>query len=189
MTTTNSVADEARGLPKEPTSPWILILVVATVVVWLAALVWQVVVLPERVPIHFGSGGEPDGWSSKAGALAFSALLPLLLVLPLPLLTTLIVLRAPEFINGPNKEWWTATAPRLRRFERLLREDLWLITVVTLALLVAMQVGIVRAAESPDQRMPEELLFGGMAVFGVGLVAVMVRMYAGNRYAEQPDLD
>ena len=39
MTTTNSVADEARGLPKEPTSPWILILVVATVVVWLAVLV------------------------------------------------------------------------------------------------------------------------------------------------------
>ncbi|MBC7294749.1 MAG: DUF1648 domain-containing protein, partial [Dietzia sp.] len=55
MTTTNSVADEARGLPKEPTSPWILILVVATVVVWLAVLAWQVVVLPERVPVHFGS--------------------------------------------------------------------------------------------------------------------------------------
>ncbi|PAY24150.1 hypothetical protein CEY15_03910 [Dietzia natronolimnaea] len=188
MTTTNSVADEARGLPKEPTSPWILILVVATVVAWLAVLAWQVMVLPERVPTHFGSGGEPDGWSSKAGALAFSSLLPLTVFVLIPL-TSLLVLRAPEFINGPRKEWWTATAPRLRRFERLLREDLWLITVVTLALLVAMQVGIVRAAESPDQRMPEEFLFGGMAVFGVGLVAVMVRMYAGNRYAEQPDLD
>ncbi|MFN3340595.1 MAG: DUF1648 domain-containing protein [Dietzia sp.] len=188
MTTTNSVADEARGLPKEPTSPWILILVVATVVVWLAVLAWQVRVLPERVPTHFGSGGEPDGWSSREGALAFSTLLPLLLVLPLPPLTSFIVLRAPELINGPNKEWWTATAPRLRRFERLVREDVWLITVITLALLVAMQVGIVVAAESPDQRMPEELLFGGMAVFGVGLVAVLVRMYAGGRYAEQ-DVD
>ncbi|MBB1057245.1 DUF1648 domain-containing protein [Dietzia sp. B19] len=188
MTTTNSVADEARGLPKEPTSPWILILVVATVVVWLAALVWQVMVLPERVPTHFGAGGEPDGWSSKGGALAFSALLPLLMVLPLPLLTTLIVLRAPELINGPRKEWWTATAPRLRRFERLVREDLWLIVVVTLALLVAMQVGIVIAVEAPGQRLPEGLLFGGMALFGVGLVAVLLRMYVGGRYAEQPDL-
>ncbi|GAA1717001.1 DUF1648 domain-containing protein [Dietzia cercidiphylli] len=188
MTTTNSVADEARGLPKEPTSPWILILVVATVVVWLAVLAWQVVVLPERVPIHFGSGGEPDGWSSKAGALAFSSLLPLTVFVLIPL-TSLLVLRAPEFINGPNKEWWTATAPRLRRFERLVREDLWLIVVVTLALLVAMQVGIVIAVDAPGQRIPEEFLFGGMAVFGVGLVAVMVRMYAGNRYAEQPDLD
>lgn len=188
MTTTNSVADEARGLPKEPTSPWILILVVATVVAWLAVLAWQVMVLPERVPTHFGSGGEPDGWSSKAGALAFSSLLPLTVFVLIPL-TSLLVLRAPEFINGPNKEWWTATAPRLRRFERLVREDLWLIVVVTLALLVAMQVGIVIAVDAPGQRMPEEFLFGGMAVFGVGLVAVMVRMYAGNRYAEQPDLD
>ncbi|MFN7243984.1 MAG: DUF1648 domain-containing protein [Dietzia cercidiphylli] len=187
MTTTNSVADEARGLPKEPTSPWILILVVATVVVWLAVLAWQVVVLPERVPTHFGSGGEPDGWSSKAGALAFSSLLPLTVFVLIPL-TSLLVLRAPEFINGPNKEWWTATAPRLRRFERLVREDLWLIVVVTLALLVAMQVGIVIAVDAPGQRMPEEFLFGGLAVFGVGLVAVLVRMYAGSRYAEQPDL-
>ena len=187
MTTTNSVADEARGLPKEPTSPWILILVVATVVAWLPVLAWQVMVLPERVPTHFGSGGEPDGWSSKAGALAFSSLLPLTVFVLIPL-TSLLVLRAPEFINGPNKEWWTATAPRLRRFERLVREDLWLIVVVTLALLVAMQVGIVIAVDAPGQRMPEEFLFGGLAVFGVGLVAVLVRMYAGSRYAEQPDL-
>ena len=159
----------------------------ATVVVWLAVLAWQVVALPERVPVHFGSGGEPDGWSGKAGALAFSSLLPLTVFVLIPL-TSLLVLRAPEFINGPNKEWWTATAPRLRRFERLVREDLWLIVVVTLALLVAMQVGIVIAAESPDQRMPEQLLFGGMAVFGIGIVAVLVRMYAGGRYAEQTDL-
>ncbi|MET3862673.1 putative membrane protein [Dietzia sp. 2505] len=187
MTTTNSVAGEARGLPKEPTSPWILILVVATVVVWLAVLVWQVMVLPERVPTHFGAGGEPDGWSSKGGALAFSSLLPLTVFALIPL-TSQLVLRAPEFINGPNKEWWTATAPRLRRFERLVREDLWLIVVVTLALLVAMQVGIVIAAEAPGQRLPDGLLFGGMALFGVGLVAVLLRMYVGGRYAEQPDL-
>lgn len=185
--TTNSVADEARGLPKEPTSPWILILVVATVVAWLAVLAWQVMVLPERVPTHFGAGGEPDGWSSKAGALAFSSLLPLTVFVLVPL-TSLLVLRAPELINGPNKEWWTATAPRLRRFERLVREDLWLIVVVTLALLVAMQVGIVVAAGAHDHRMPEGLLYGGMALFGAGIVAVLVRMYAGGRYAEQPDL-
>ncbi|EYT61132.1 hypothetical protein H483_0113390 [Dietzia sp. UCD-THP] len=187
MTTTNSVADEARGLPSEPSASWIRTLVVSTLLIWLAVLAWQVMVLPERVPIHFGSGGRADGWSTKAGALAFSGLLPLTVLALIPL-TSLLVLRAPELINGPNKQWWTSTAPRLRRFERLVREDLWLIVVVTLALLVAMQAGIVIASGSPDQRMPEGLLYGGMALFGVGLVAVLLRMYVGSRYAEHPDL-
>lgn len=187
MTTTRSAADDARDLPREPTAPWILVLAVGMMLVWLGVLAWQVAVLPERVPTHFGADGRADGWSSRTGALAFSALLPLLLLLLAPF-TSMLVVRAPELINAPNKQWWTATAARLRRYERLLREDLWLMMLVTLALLVAMQVAIVFAAESPDERMPDGLLFGSMAVFGIGLVAVLVRMFSGGRYAEQPDL-
>lgn len=187
MTTTRSAADDARDLPREPTTPSIRVLAAVAVVVWLGVLVWQVMVLPEQVPTHFGAGGEPDGWSSKPGALAFSALLPLLVVLPIPL-TSMLVVRAPDLINAPNKEWWTATAPRLRRFERLLREDLWLITVMTLALLVAAQVGIVIAAESADGRMPEWLFGVALVAFLAGMGVVLARMCAGGRYAEQPDL-
>lgn len=183
---TRDVAAEARGLPREPTAPWILRLVAVATVVWLAILAWQVMVLPERVPTHFGSGGEADGWSSKTGALAFSALLPLATAYPLPLLSKL-VLYAPEWINSPNREWWTATAPRLRRFERLQREDMWLIAVLVLALLSAMQVAIVLASQSPGGAIGPEFLFGPLVVFLVLVLAVMVRMF-GSRYAEQ-DVD
>lgn len=186
--TTKSAAEDARDLPREPMSQWTRVLVVVAIAVWLVVLLWQVMVLPERVPTHFSGDGDPDGWSSKAGALAFSALIPLVVMLTIPL-SSLVVVRAPELVNGPNKQWWTATGARLRRFERLLREDLWLMTVIALALLVAMQVGIVIAAQSPDHRMPDGLLFGGLALFGVGLAAVMVRMFTGGRYAEQPGLD
>ncbi|UVE96639.1 DUF1648 domain-containing protein [Dietzia sp. B32] len=188
MTTTRSAADDARDLPKEPTAPWILALSAAVILVWLGVLAWQVAALPERVPTHFGAGGEADGWSSRNGALAFSAFLPLLVVLPIPLMSRLVV-SAPEFINAPNKEWWTASGARLRRFERLVREDLWLITVMTLALLVAGQVGIVVAAQSGADRMPGWALPGALMVFLVGLAAVLARMLVGGRYADQPDLD
>ena len=187
MTTTRSAADDARDLPKEPTAPWILTLSVAVILVWLGVLAWQVAVLPDRVPTHFGAGGEADGWSSRNGALAFSALLPLVVVLPMPLMSRLVV-SAPEFINAPNKQWWTASGARLRRFERLLREDLWLITELTLALLVAGQVGIVMAARSGTDQMPGWALPGALVVFIVGLGAVLARMFVGGRYAEQPDL-
>lgn len=187
MTTTRSAADDARDLPKEPTAPWILMLAVTVILVWLGVLAWQVAVLPERVPTHFGAGGEADGWSSRNGAVAFSALLPLLIVLPTPLMSKL-TLWAPELINVPNKQWWTASGARLRRFERLLREDLWLITALTLALLVAGQVGIVMAARSGTDQMPGWALPGALVVFIVGLGAVLARMFVGGRYAEQPDL-
>lgn len=187
MTTTRSPADDARELPREPTARWITVLITGLVAVWLGVLAWQATVLPERVPTHFGSGGEPDGWSSKSGALAFSVLGPLLFALPLPLMS-LMVLRWPSSINVPNKQWWTASGARLRRFERLLREDLWLITALTLALLVAGQVGIVMAARSGTDQMPGWALPGALVVFIVGLGAVLARMFVGGRYAEQPDL-
>lgn len=188
MTTTSSAADDARDLPAEPTAPWILVLAGGVILVWLGVLAWQVAVLPERVPTHFAADGRADGWSSRTGALAFSALIPLLVVLPIPLLSRL-VLWAPAHINAPNKEWWTATGPRLRRFERLMREDLWLITTATMVLLVAGQVGIVLAARSGAEAMPGWVLPVALGVFLVAIAAVTGRMFVGGRYAAQPDLD
>lgn len=59
-------------------------------VVFLAGLVGSVLVypeLPERVPVHWGASGEPDGWGSRWGAafgmpLGMLALIPFMLVLP-----------------------------------------------------------------------------------------------------------
>lgn len=184
--TTSDIAAEARRLPPEPTSPWILGLTAVFTVAWLAVLVWQVWVLPDRVPTHFGPGGDADGWSSKQGALALAVALPLLAAYPLPLLS-LLVLRWPAGINAPNQEWWTATAPRLRRFERLMREDLWLFAVLMLGLFTVIQVSIVVAARSEDGNAPAALLFGPLVVF-LALTGVLMARMVGSRYAEQ-DVD
>ncbi|MGX1767741.1 DUF1648 domain-containing protein [Dietzia sp. NPDC055343] len=184
MTTTSSPLDDARDLPREPTAPWIRVLAIVAVAVWLAVVIWQFMVLPDRIPTHFDGSGRADGWSSKNGALAFSVLIPLLCVIPLPSLARL-VLRWPQAINAPNRDWWITSGPRLRRFERLIREDLWLIAVLTLALLVAIDVGIAMTARAESDSMANGVLYGSLAVFGVGLFAVLARMYAGGRYAEQ----
>lgn len=186
MTTTSTPAEDARSLPPEPTARWILVLMAGLTIVWLAVLVWQVAVLPERVPTHFDGSGQADGWSSRTGALAVSVLLPLAVVFPLPLMAKL-ALRWPQSINAPNRDWWAATGPRLRRFERILREDLWLIAAATLVLLVAVDVGITETARSGSGGMPLVYLWVPMAVFFVVIGWVMARMM-GDRYAEQPDL-
>jgi len=181
------IAAEAAALPREPTARWIRVLVCAVTVVWIVALLWQVRVLPEQVPTHFGAGGRPDGWSSRAGALAFSVLLPLVLVYPLPLLSRL-ALWSPSLINAPHRDWWSATAPRLRRFERLVREDLWLIAMATLGLLLGAQVEIVLAARGSGSGIGAA---GGplLLVPFLLVVGVVVARMAGSRYAlgAEPD--
>lgn len=186
MTTTSSPAEDARALPREPTARWILVLMAGLTIVWLGVLAWQVAVLPDRVPTHFDSAGEADGWSSKAGAMAFSAVVPLAVVFPMPLLS-LLAIRWPQSINSPHRDWWIATGPRLRRFERLMREDLWLISAATLVMLIAIQVGITETAVSGAGAMPMAYIWAPMAVLFVGIGAVMIRML-GRRYGEQSDL-
>lgn len=180
MTTTRETAAEARGLPREPTARWILVLVAVVSVVWLAVAVWQWMVLPDRVAIHFGPGGEPDDWTSRVGAVSLTLVLPLLVVFPMPLLS-LLAIHWPQSINSPHRDYWIATPWRLRRFERLLREDLWLIAVATLALLVLIDVSIVMAARSGDG-LPQTMLWGPLIAFLV-VIGVVTARILGSRYA------
>ncbi len=182
----STAAEDARALPPEPAARWILVLAAGMTLLWLAVLAWQVAVLPDQVATHFDGSGQADGWSSKAGTLAFSVLMPVAVVFPMPLMA-MLASRWPQAINAPNRDWWIQTGPRLRRLERLLREDLWLIAAVTLMLLVGIQVGITETAVSGAGEMSTVYLWVPLAVFLVAIGAVMARMM-GKRYAEQPDL-
>ena len=79
--------------------------------------------LPERVAIHFGAGGVPDGWGSSLTATGLSVGLSLLLF---GLLTRSddLVRRVPaRWINLPNRAYWLAPERReataVRLHERL----------------------------------------------------------------------
>lgn len=186
-TTSGSPTEDARALPPEPTARWILVLVAGLTILWLAVLAWQVAVLPERVPTHFDGSGQADGWSSRTGALLFSVLGPLVVVFPMPLMAKLAV-RWPQSINAPNRDWWMKSGQRLRRFERLLREDLWLIAAATMLVLVLIQAAITETAVSGAGAIPMASLWVPLVVLFVVIGWVMARMM-GKRYAEQPDLN
>ena len=74
-------------------------------------------------------------------------------------LVTSLVLRWPQGINAPNKEYWLQTPQRLRHFERLVREDLMLIGALTtllfaaiiLLLLAALAAGVAHVQLSAAQ--------------------------------------
>lgn len=126
---------------REPPRPGFRVALWASLALYLVvvgAAAWELRGM-ERVPIHFGVDGAPDGWATPRGALALSLLMPLL-VLWLPLLSRLAI-SFPSGINlnAGDKAWWMATGPRLARFERLLREQL-LACVAAILLLVFVPV-------------------------------------------------
>lgn len=184
----NSVIDEARGLPREPTARWIIWCVACSAALWLGVFVWQVIALPAVFAIRFDFSGEPTSWWNKWSAQGMSVLLAAVIVVP-AMLTSRLVLRAPHLISAPNSHWWLATPRRMRRFERLLREDLLLLAAVCLLLLAIGEAGITIAATSQAGGMPT-LILVAMLVPLAGLIAVVVRMLdGGGRYDSQPELE
>ena len=156
--------------------------------VWVAIFIWQVAALPAVFAIQFDFSGGPTRWWGKWSALGLSVVLAAVMVAP-ALFISWLVLRAPRQISAPNSHWWMATPRRLRRFERLLREDLLLLAAASLLMLSIGEAGITVAANSLDGGMPTAILVA-MLVPLAGLFVVIARMIgAGGRYDSQPELD
>ena len=180
------VAEEARGLDREPAARWARLALVVATAAWLATIAWMAATLPEQVPTHWSASGTPDGWSSKAGALAFVVLLPALLFFPMIWLSRLVLVW-PDGVNAPHKEWWLDRPRRLVRFERLLREDLMVIVSVTVLLMVAIDLITGYAAHQPGGTVPAWWFPVVLVAFLAVLTLVTVRMFVGGRY--RPDDD
>lgn len=180
------VAEEARALGREPAAWWARLTLAVATAAWLATIAWLATTLPEEVPTHWSVGGTPDGWSSRAGALAFVVLLPALMFYPMILLSRLVLVW-PDGVNAPHKEWWLDRPRRLVRFERLLREDLMVIVGVTVLLMAASNLITGYAAQQPGGAVPAWWFPVELVAFLVALTVVLVRMFVGGRY--RPDDD
>jgi hypothetical protein len=77
--------------------------------------------LPERLATHFGSGGQPNGWSPKEGVLLLHAVLLLVLTLPPLAIGRKIPTLPADKINLPNKAYWLAPERRAETFASLSR--------------------------------------------------------------------
>lgn len=180
----------ARRMPREPSAALPRLVLWLSVAAWLGVLVWLALTLPDRVPTHWTFSNVPDGWSSKVGALVFSAGLPLVLLLPMLWLSRLVFV-APDLVNSPHREWWTSTPRRVVRFERLVREDLMVIVALTLLMLVSADVVIGYAAHQPGGAAPGWVFPVVLVAYLVLVTLVVVHMYRSGRYrpdAQEPAL-
>ncbi|MAY98872.1 DUF1648 domain-containing protein [uncultured Nocardioides sp.] len=131
------------------------------------------VTLPDRVPIHFGPGGEADRIVGRQEALVTFAVLGLgIAVLMVGLARWMR--RAPlTMVNVPHKDWWTATPAREARLRARLETDLLGIGALTMVLLVVVQAVTVRAADDPEPSLDPVAVAATVGYVALLLAAVL----------------
>ncbi len=92
--------------------------------------------LPERLAVHFGSSGEPDGWSSKGEFMVLFGAMEAFFVL-FGVGMALALDRIPvALINVRHKDYWFSPEKREESLEFMKNQILW-IEAATLGFFVA----------------------------------------------------
>jgi uncharacterized membrane protein len=136
------------------------------------AVVWAAIVLPDRVPVHWGSGGAADRVVSRDRAVAELVVIGAALALLLGGAAALVTRLPMSWINVPHKEYWSRPENR-PELHRRLATDLWVIATATLLLLVVIVVQVVLVADDPDPRLGP-LFWVAFVVYGVLVLGLAV---------------
>lgn len=126
--------------------------------------------LPPVVAAHFSVGGAADGFMAKDTYLRFT--IALLLGLPLLIvgLASLTAILPARLINLPNREYWLASERQADTLAYLRKHGAHFGALLVIFLGFVHWLVIQANTHNPP-RLPESVLFIGMAAFLVGLVA------------------
>lgn len=121
-------------------------------------------ILPERVAVHFGAGGIPDGWAAKETNFLLMLGIHTLLFCSLYFTPSLVSKVPVKWISLPNRDYWMLPENRSRAVQTLSRFMWQMGTALFLFLLLAGLLAI-RANLSNPVRLDERVLLVGLAVF------------------------
>ena len=130
-------------------------------------------VLPERVPLHFGLDGAADRYGARAEAVTGFAVLGIGLLVLWLVVVQLLRRSSLDLFNVPHPEYWK-TPEREPELRRRVEADLTWFFAATILLLAAVPLAMAVAAQT-DGRLPWafQVLFG---LFLVGTVVWCVQL-------------
>lgn len=132
----------------------------ANVMVTLVSLL----ILPERVAIHFGLGGLPDSWASNLNSTLLMLGVHALVFVSLYFSPKLLATIPSRWISLPNRNYWLAPERRseaVAKFSQLM----WQFGTAVFLFMLLAGVLTMRANLSAPVRLEEGVLLIGLAVF------------------------
>jgi uncharacterized membrane protein len=156
-----------------------ILMLVANVGVTLVSLV----VLPDRVAIHFGADGVANGWASNmVNALLMTGTHALLFGL-LYFSPRLVTWLPASCINLPNKDYWLKPA-NLRQTQEKLQRFMWSFGAVILLFYFIISLLSVRANLVQPVRLNEWAFYTALALFLLFTTGWIMALYRAFRSQE-----
>jgi uncharacterized membrane protein len=149
----------------------------------LALVSW--LILPERVAIHFGSGGLPNNWASSPVNSLILLGMHLVLFFSLYFSPRLVLMFPAKWINLPHKNYWLAPEHRTRTAGKV-SVQMHQFGVAIFLLLLATGLLVIHANLSDPVRLNEPLALSFLAAFVVYTVVWCVRFFRSFRLPAEP---
>jgi serine/threonine-protein kinase len=147
---------------------------------FLIYLVCSTSLLPERVAIHFGASGQPNGWMSRSTHLLLMGALGMGLPLISVIIALVIRLTPARFINLPNRDYWLSPERQSQTCIYISRQLIWL-ACLEVVFFAGIQFLIVEANQMAPAQLPMEMflsLIGGFLVAVALWIIVFIRHFA-----------
>lgn len=93
-------------------------------------------ILPESVPMHFGSSGKATSFSSKESMIFSHSAIIAVLLLIFGIVGALLKSEKAIYMNLPNREYWFAPERRRQSSNEVLSLLLWILCSVMLLMLL-----------------------------------------------------
>ena len=130
----------------------------------LAAAAASVFLQPGRVAIHFGPGGQADGWGGAAANASILCAISLLVFAVFFLMDRVLRVIPPSLVNLPNKDYWLAPE-RIESTRLVFAVQFRSFGAATLLLLTIAQLLAFKANRVNPPHLDESLFLGGLGLY------------------------
>jgi hypothetical protein len=121
-------------------------------------------ILPDRVAIHFGPGGLPNGWASNLSSTLLMLGTHLLVFLSLFLSPRLLTTSAKKWVSLPNREYWLRPENRPRAVT-MFSQRLWQFGTALFLFMLLAGLLTLQANLSDPVVLDERLFLTGLVIF------------------------
>lgn len=140
---------------------------------------------PGTIAVHFGAGGEPDGWGSAHANAVFMAGMNLLMFTMFFFLPKLIKVTPARWVNMPNKDYWFREENKAQMIV-MLTAYMDEFGAMMFAFLFLVGVLVLQANASRPVHLREDLMWIGLGLFLAYTVYWLVRFMLAFRIPKIP---
>jgi hypothetical protein len=141
---------------------------------------FSLLILPEKVAMHFGRGGQPDAWATREAHVFWMIVTDIIAFLPLYCGPALIQSVPPRLISLPYKAYWLREE-NLSRARRMLARFLGEFGLALFSFLFGVTLLAIQATRSAPVVLNAHLFLVLLAVFLVYTVIWTIRLVVNFR--------